>query len=264
MNNNGYIKLYRKILDNPIVCKDMEHFIVWIYLLLNATHKEHDVVFKNERVTLKAGQILTGRKKIGQRFNIDENKVQRILKYFEKQHQIEQQMSSKNRLITIVNWKEYQLERQQIEQQVNNNRTTSEQQVNTNKNGKNIKKDKNVTTIVGDSCVDGLQEVIDFYDENIGMITPHGKEVLSDYEKELGKDIVIFAMKKAVEANIRTIAYIKGTLNNWEKVGVKTLIEAEKESRRFRNKNAWQGETEEEKMQRKIKALEEGLANDTK
>ena len=128
----GYIKLYRKILDNPIVCKDMEHFIVWIYLLLNATHKEHDVVFKKERVTLKVGQLLTGRKTIGQKFNIDENKVQRILKYFENQHQIEQQMSNKNRLITIINWEEYQLERHQMEQQVN-----------TNKNEKNIKNDKN-------------------------------------------------------------------------------------------------------------------------
>ena len=52
-SSNQKIKLYRKILDNPIVCIDMEHFIVWIYLLLNATHKEHEVVFKNERVTLE-------------------------------------------------------------------------------------------------------------------------------------------------------------------------------------------------------------------
>ncbi len=260
----GWIKLHRKLLDNPIIVKDSDYLSVWIYVLLNATHKEYDTLFQGKRITLKKGQLITGRKSISEKLKINESKVQRILKTLENEQQIKQQKGNKNRLITILSWDKYQQDEHQTEQQVNNNRTTSEQQVNTNKNEKNIKNDKNVTTIVGDSCVDGLQEIIDFYDENIGMITPHGIEVLSDYEKELGKDIVIFAMKKAVEANIRTIAYIKGTLNNWGKAGVRTLIEAEEESRKFRNKNAWQEETEEEKIQRKIKALEEGLTNDTK
>ena len=260
----GWIKLHRKLLDNPIIVKDSDYLSVWIYVLLNATHKEYDTLFQSKRITLKKGQLITGRKSISEKLKINESKVQRILKTLENEQQIKQQKGNKNRLITILSWDKYQQDEHQNEQQMNNNRTTSEQQVNTNKNEKNIKNDKNVTTIVGDSCVDGLQEIIDFYDENIGMITPHGIEVLSDYEKELGKDIVIFAMKKAVEANIRTIAYIKGTLNNWGKAGVRTLIEAEEENRRFRNKNAWQEETEEEKIQRKIKALEEGLTNDTK
>ena len=58
--NNGYIKLHRKILDNPIVMKDTECLAVWIYLLLNATHKEKSVMFKGKRVTLKPGQLITG------------------------------------------------------------------------------------------------------------------------------------------------------------------------------------------------------------
>lgn len=169
----GWIKLHRKTLDNPIITKDSDYLAVWIYLLLNATHKEYDVLFKGERITLKKGQLLTGRKSISEKLKIDENKVQRILKTLENEHQIEQQSSNKNRLITIVSWDKYQQDEQQDEQQVNNNRTTSEQQVNTNKNVKNIKNDKNVITTIGDSCVDGLQDVIDFYDENIGMITPY-------------------------------------------------------------------------------------------
>lgn len=148
MENNGYVKIYRKLLDNPIICKDSDYFSVWIYLLLNATHTEYDTIFKNERITLKSGQLITGRRVIAEKLNIDENKVQRILKMFEKQHQIEQQTSTKNRLISILNWNEYQGERQQHEQQVNNKRTTSEQQVNTNKNDKNIKNEKNEKNII--------------------------------------------------------------------------------------------------------------------
>lgn len=268
----GWIKLYRKMLDNPIITKDSDYLAVWIYLLLNATHKEYDVLFNGKRITLKKGQLLTGRKSIAEKLKIDENKVQRILKVLKNEQQIEQQTGNKNRLITILLWDKYQESEQQNEQQVNNNCTTTEQQVNTNKNVKNIKNDKNVTTTtsdscddglqnkqVDDSCVDGLQEIINFYNNNIGLLPPYGLEVFQDYLKEMDYQVIIFAMKKAVEANVRTIQYIKGTLNNWSKVRVKTLIEAQEESQRFKNSRQEETkvETEEEKMARRIKELEE-------
>ena len=124
--------------------------------------------------------------------------------------------------------------------------------------------DNNNNVVVGDSCVDGLQDIIKFYNENIGLITPYGLEVLSDYAKEMPFDVVIYAMKKAVEANVRTIQYIKGTLNNWQKAGVKTLIQAQEESHKFKNNNqdeAKNEETEQEKIARKTKALEEAMKN---
>lgn len=251
----GWIKLHRKLLENPIITKDSDYLSVWIYLLLNTTHKEYDVLFKGKRITLNKGQLLTGRKSISEKLKIEENKVQRILKTLENEHQIEQQSSNQNRLITIVSWNKYQQDEQQDEQQVNNECTTDEQQmnnkcttdeqrVNTNKNVKNIKNDKNdkndknvITTTVDDSCVDGLQEIIDFYNNNIGIIAPYGMEVLKDYEKEMSKDLIILAMKKSVEANKRTIQYIKGILNNWLKRGIKTVIEAEQEDKKFREKD---------------------------
>lgn len=140
----GWVKLHRKMLENPIVTKDGDHIAVWVYLLLNATHTEYDVVFKGERTTLQAGQLLTGRKSMSEKLKINETKIQRVLKCFESEHQIEQQTSNQNRLVTIVNWNEYQHSEQPNEQQVNNNRTTNEQQVNTNKNVKNINNDKNI------------------------------------------------------------------------------------------------------------------------
>ncbi len=93
-------------------------------------------------------------------------------------------------------------------------------------------KDKKVE--VSDSCVDGLQEVINFYNNNIGMITSYGLEIFTDYLKDMPSDLIILAMKKAVEADIRTIQYIKGILNNWHKKGIKTVVEAESEDRKFK------------------------------
>lgn len=138
----GWIKLHRKLLDNPIITKDSDYLAVWIYLLLNTTHKEYDALFNGKRITLKTGQLITGRKSVSEKLKIDENKVQRILKTLENEHQIEQQSGNRNRLITIVSWNKYQQDEQQNEQQVNNNCTTDEQQMNTNKNDKNIKNDK--------------------------------------------------------------------------------------------------------------------------
>lgn len=133
----GWVCLYRKILENPIICKDSDYFAVWCYLLLSATHKKTSALFKGKKIILLPGQLITGRKSIAKKFKIDESKVQRILKTLENEQQIEQQTSSQNRLITIVNWYQYQEIEQQNAQQVNNECTTSEQRVNTNNNETN-------------------------------------------------------------------------------------------------------------------------------
>jgi Spy/CpxP family protein refolding chaperone len=125
------------------VCKAAEHFATWVYILLKATHAEQPHLFKGERIVLKPGQFTTARSMIADDLHISESKVQRILKTFEIEQQIEQQMSSEKRLITVVKWDEYQKSEQQIEPIVNSNRTASEQQVNIQQECKNIKNDKN-------------------------------------------------------------------------------------------------------------------------
>jgi len=137
MNRQGWIKIHRQILNNPIVTKDSDHFAIWMYLLLEAQHKPYDKVFNGKRITLQPGQLITGRKVIANHLNVSESKVFRVLKFLKSEQQIEQQTSSKSSMITVLNWDTYQVGEQHIEQQVNNNRTTSEQQVNTLQEGKN-------------------------------------------------------------------------------------------------------------------------------
>ena len=142
MIEQGWIKLHRKMLDNPVVWKDSDHLSVWIYLLLNATHKDMDVLFKSKRITLKPGQLITGRKSIASQLSISDSKVKRVLLAFESDQQIDRQRSNQNSLITILNWCEYQQNDQQNDQQVTSKRPASDQQVTTNKNVKNDKNDK--------------------------------------------------------------------------------------------------------------------------
>lgn len=154
-----------------------------------------------------------------------------------------------------ANYKKYENGKQK------KSKTVAKQKQNVSKTGTNVNDNENVNendnenvndnVKVGDSCVDGLQEIINFYNENIGLITPYGLEILTDYAKEMSSDVIIYAMKKAVEANVRTIQYIKGTLNNWQNLGVKTLIQAEEESRKFKKeKTDEKKETIEEQAER--------------
>lgn len=184
--DTGWIKLYRKSLDNPLVCKDAEHFAVWMYLLLKATHTEYRAVFNGKQIILKAGQLITGRKSISEKFNMNESKVQRILKTFENEQQIEQQTSNKNRLITIVNWVKYQDCEQQVEQQLNNKRTTTEQQLNTNKNDKNVKNDnKNIYIHIPN--VEKVQLTQEQYDK---LVADYGKDYIDNKILDLDNYIV--------------------------------------------------------------------------
>lgn len=157
--------------------------------------------------------------------------------------------NNKFTIVSVVKWEDYQDEAVEKEQQNNNKVTTKEQQNNTNKNVKNVNNVKNKTTTVGDSCVDGLQKIIDFYNENIGLITPYGLEILEDYAKEMTEDLIILSMKKAVEADKRTIQYIKGILNNWSKKGIKTVLEAKKEDEKFKKDNKKQEKSKPEQRE---------------
>lgn len=159
--DQGYVKVYRQLLDNPVVCKDADHFTIWGFLLLKATHAKIDFMFAGKRIALMPGQLITGRKTIADKFNISESKVQRVLKTFEIEQMIEQQTSNKNRLITVKNWCEYQSSEQQNEQPVNNKRTTTEQQLNTNKNVKNDKNERN--NIYVPDGTDNYQSLFDYY-----------------------------------------------------------------------------------------------------
>lgn len=94
-----------------------------------------------------------------------------------------------------------------------------------------------------------LQEILDFFNNNIGIITPYGLELIKDYLKEFSAEVIIYAMQKSVESNKRNINYIKAILNNWNKAGIKTLIEAQEETNNFKSKEVKQ-ETEDERLNR--------------
>lgn len=132
---NGYIKLHRSLLENPIIMKDADHLAVWTYLLLQATFSgEVEVIFRNQRTKLRPGQFTTGRKKIAADLGISESKVQRVLNTFEREEQIKQETDYKCRLVSIVNWDKYQKNDREYNSE---NSQKSNRSLNTSQSGEN-------------------------------------------------------------------------------------------------------------------------------
>lgn len=134
------MKLYRSLLDNPYSNKP-DYLAVWVHLLLSANHKDTSFIFNNETQTVKAGQLITGRKVLSEKTGISESQIYKILNYFEKVGQIEQQKNNRFTLILILNWDKFQGNGTTKEQPSNSDVTTTRQPRNTYKNDKNVKND---------------------------------------------------------------------------------------------------------------------------
>lgn len=105
---NGWIKIHRKLLDNPISKKPSWAWL-WVTLLLLANHdEEHKFIWNKKEVKLEKGQFVTGRKALSDQTGIPPSTVEDILTYLENSSQIRQQKTTKYRLITIVKWDSYQ------------------------------------------------------------------------------------------------------------------------------------------------------------
>lgn len=105
---NGWIKLHRKILNNPLSRKPTWAWL-WVVLLLLANHDDDNVfIWNGKELRQKKGQFITGRKKLNEITGIPETTIERCLNYLENGHLIGQQKTTKYRLITITKWNEYQ------------------------------------------------------------------------------------------------------------------------------------------------------------
>ena len=232
MKTSGFFKLHRSMFDNPAVMKDADYFITWVYILAQAEWEDGKKVdFGGEVIELKAGQFTTGvsgqmlddLKKVNNDLNV--SKLNRVLKKFKTEKQIEQRTDHQCSLITVLNWDRYQNSEQRNEQRVNNDRTTSEQRVNTNKEYKEKKEDKEVKKDLSNDksdiypvshhkkIVDEWNTLSDLGIKTLRSITPNSnrEKNLKARLKEFGED----SFKEIVD-HIRHSKYLQGKVNGWK------------------------------------------------
>lgn len=134
---NGWIKLHRKLLDNPTLRRPA-YRALWIEILLRADHSGNaKVMFRGQSVALKPGQFTAGAYQLAEATGVPRGTVERVLARFASEEMIEEQKSNKCTLITVLKWSQYQIHEEQNEEPVRNKRGTSEEQVRTKQEAKN-------------------------------------------------------------------------------------------------------------------------------
>jgi len=214
----GYIKLHRKLLENPL-CNRLDYLGLWAHLLLRANHKEAELMSDIGIIKLKPGQFITSRDKLGKELSANPSKIERMLKRLEIGQQIKQEANSRFRIITIVNWNKYQQTEQLPNSRTDNKRTAGEQLANTNNNDKNDKNDKKeLATKVADpinQLIELFKPINPSYKQFYANTTQ--RNCLARILKELGQDELREAIKVLPQTNSMPFAPVITTPYELEK-----------------------------------------------
>lgn len=141
---DGWVKLHRKIMDNPLYLSEpFTRMQAWIDLLLLANHKDGFFYVRGNKVTVGRGQIGTSSRTLASRWQWSRGKVERFLDELEQNGQIKPQKTNVITLISICNYIEYQEMEPQNEPQTDHRQTTDEPQKSPNKKDKNVNNENN-------------------------------------------------------------------------------------------------------------------------
>ncbi len=106
---DGWIKLYRKITENPLYFAEVfTRMQAWIDLLIIANHDESFIYVRGNKVIIKRGQVAKTQDTLADRWKWSRGKVIRFLDELQKDNQIVQQKSKLINLISVVNYESYQ------------------------------------------------------------------------------------------------------------------------------------------------------------
>jgi hypothetical protein len=115
----GYIKLWRKLLDNQMwLAEPFTRGQAWVDLILCAAPKKHEAMIKGygmKTVTLEVGETLAAHEYLAERWRWQTKKgtggrrrVSAYLRYLEREQLIVQVKTEPCTVVAIVNWKKYQ------------------------------------------------------------------------------------------------------------------------------------------------------------
>ena len=105
--NDGWVSIYRQIFDNKDL-KDNNHILIFIYMIVHASHKPTIVTYRKKRITLKRGQLSVSSKDLCNRFNLSRQTIRTILKNLEVTNCLTHTLHKQLSVYTIVNYNKFQ------------------------------------------------------------------------------------------------------------------------------------------------------------
>jgi len=156
----GYVKLWRRIDDNPIALKPA-YLSVWLFIVRFANFKDKEIIWNNKKTIIRKGSFITSAHKISFGTGVPRGTVERILKYLKNEEMIEEVTNYKFRLIKVLKYKEYQSYEEVNDEQVRSKRGASEEQVDTTNN---VKNEKNVDILrISSEQSSQVKQVMDIF-----------------------------------------------------------------------------------------------------
>lgn len=265
----GWIKLHRKLMDKAIWLESTpEQKSILITLLMMANHKENEWEWQGGRFKAEPGQFITSLEGIASKCGkgISIQNVRTALKRFEKYGFLTNQSTNRNRLITIINWNNYQGSDKEVEIISSNYGLDKSKKATSELTGNN---DPSNTTIPSDRTVNGSspnkqtnsqltgnQQAVNkqlttnkndkndkevvvgensfaFYQNNFGLLTPFISENIGYWIDDLSEELVIESMKIALKAG-KGFDYAEGVLKKWKSRGIISLDDVKAEQRLFK------------------------------
>lgn len=148
--NNGYIKLYRKCLENEFFLeKPFDRWRAFEYLLISARYKPSRVILKGQVIELEAGQLIVSEKKLAEKWDWSRGKVRRFLSLLESLQMIQVNGTAYGTLVTIENYTKYQCDGTSDGTTDSTSGGTSD----STSDGTHIKKDKKVKKVKKDKNI---------------------------------------------------------------------------------------------------------------
>lgn len=110
---NGFIKLYRKLLNSPIweysIATDYPQLIAfWVTLLMMVNYEEKKWYDGHTEVNIPAGSIITSIDKLSESMGMSHQTVRTCIKHLENMNMLTRQATRYYTQLFVVNWGKYQ------------------------------------------------------------------------------------------------------------------------------------------------------------
>ena len=182
----GWIKLHRKLIENPIFLKP-ELLQLFIYCLLKANHETQKIIFNGQEIEIKIGQFITGRNAMAKDLKQNPKSTYNRLQILKNIEILDIKTNNKFSLVTVRNYELYQSQETKKDSKKDNQRTTRGQPEDTNKNDKNDKNDKKYK-IIRRTLEIAIDDFKEFRKKIKKPMTDRAVELLIDKLNKLASD----------------------------------------------------------------------------
>jgi DnaD/phage-associated family protein len=248
----GWIKLHRKILDNEL-WHDVTTFRLFTLLLLRAAHKDG---VKIKGIELKRGQYLRSYSKLAEDLESKEGRgykkaskstILRSVKKLIDEGMVTVSETKHGTLFTVLKYQEYQGFEDDSETKhgtVNEPLTERTQnEVGTNPEQEQELKNLRIKELKEEVEEAAPEKVIanpfKFYEqEGFGLLGGYITQKIDHWCQDLSDELVLEAMKIAIERGKKFWSYVESILKDWVSKGIKNVEQARADQQRFKEEQS--------------------------